>query len=217
MIELGQRALVFIRTGVAAPTTAVDDIAERFGRPRAHSFSRQDRHASLPALNEEDDGLSAYGMMEDRKRAVSMSAMSSSMVVEPRRWRPSKEVTTKPKTQISPTNRPESHRVAELLGCRAVDCKTGTQRTTDFLTWQVVAYGTAHENSKVVDGRVSGGPPVRLTACGTFPSLDCRAKATRECAISSGTVWSRPQDVPGTIPHFLVVVDQPRKTRCHRR
>ncbi|CAM9713007.1 unnamed protein product [Laminaria digitata] len=73
--------------GVAAPTTAVDDIAEKFGRPRAHSFSRQDRQTSLPALDEEGDSLSAYGMMEDRRRAVSMPA-----VIEPRRWRPSKQV-----------------------------------------------------------------------------------------------------------------------------
>ncbi|CAM9260685.1 unnamed protein product [Hapterophycus canaliculatus] len=69
------------RRGMIAPTTAVDDVAQRFGRPRAKSLSRHD--ISLPAWEEEDavEGAGAAALeppprplrLEDRRRTVSMS------------------------------------------------------------------------------------------------------------------------------------------------
>ncbi|CAN0171723.1 unnamed protein product [Scytosiphon promiscuus] len=70
--------------GIIAPTTAVDDIAEKFGRPRAKSLSRHD--ISLPAWEEEGarEGAAAAAAasldpppralrLQDRRRTVSMS------------------------------------------------------------------------------------------------------------------------------------------------
>lgn len=64
--------------GIAAPATAVDNVMERWGRPRAHSLSRRERErVSLPAWEEEGDeaGIPLPQKFEDRRRAVSMSAM----------------------------------------------------------------------------------------------------------------------------------------------
>ncbi|CAM9769385.1 unnamed protein product [Ectocarpus fasciculatus] len=57
-----------LRKGITAPTTAVDDVVEKFGRPRARSLSRHD--LSLPALEEEAPEILR---LEDRRRTVSMS------------------------------------------------------------------------------------------------------------------------------------------------
>ena len=123
---------------MAAPTTAIDDIAEKFGRPRAHSFSRQDRHTSLPALDEEGDGLSSNGFMDDRRRAVSMSAVD-----EPRWWRPSREVTTDDETEEISVQRTvicstsphhtAPHRTVDLLTCHVPCCRV-RYRCTAFFT-----------------------------------------------------------------------------------
>lgn len=70
----------------------MDDVAERFGRPRAHSLSRRDM--SLPAWEEEDaEGGGALtssepSRLEERRRTVSMS-----FAEEYRRGRPSRQVT----------------------------------------------------------------------------------------------------------------------------
>lgn len=64
--------------GVAAPASVVDDVMEKFGRPRARSLSRSDRRMSLPAWKEEsDEGPPPAPMMDDRRRALSMSAAES--------------------------------------------------------------------------------------------------------------------------------------------
>ncbi|CBN80112.1 EsV-1-7 [Ectocarpus siliculosus] len=57
-----------LRKGITAPTTAVDDVVEKFGRPRARSLSRRD--LSLPPLEEEAPEIVR---LEDRRRTVSMS------------------------------------------------------------------------------------------------------------------------------------------------
>lgn len=60
--------------GVAAPASVVDDVMEKFGRPRARSLSRSDR-MSLPAWKEEGDEIPPPApKIEDRRRTVSMSA-----------------------------------------------------------------------------------------------------------------------------------------------
>lgn len=60
--------------GVAAPASVVDDVMEKFGRPRARSLSRSDR-ISLPAWKEENDEVPPPApKIEDRRRTVSMSA-----------------------------------------------------------------------------------------------------------------------------------------------
>lgn len=69
----------------------MDDIAEKFGRPRARSLSRHD--LSLPAWEEEDTEGAALkssepSRLEDRRRTVSMS-----FAEEYRRGRPSRQVT----------------------------------------------------------------------------------------------------------------------------
>lgn len=81
--------------GIAAPATAVDDIAEKFGRTRAHSLSRHD--LSLPAWREDDEHEGALpeegsepSLLDVRRRAVSMSSMS--VAEEYRRKRPNREV-----------------------------------------------------------------------------------------------------------------------------
>ncbi|CAM9168599.1 unnamed protein product [Ectocarpus sp. 12 AP-2014] len=58
----------FFAKGITAPTTAVDDVVEKFGRPRARSLSRRD--LSLPALEEEAPEIVR---LEDRRRSMSMS------------------------------------------------------------------------------------------------------------------------------------------------
>ncbi|CAM9365550.1 unnamed protein product [Ectocarpus sp. 4 AP-2014] len=60
--------LFFFAKGITAPTTAVDDVVEKFGRPRARSLSRRD--LSLPALEEEAPEIVR---LEDRRRTMSMS------------------------------------------------------------------------------------------------------------------------------------------------
>lgn len=71
----------------------MDDVAERFGRPRAHSLSRRD--ISLPAWEEEDaEGGAAFptsgpSRLEDHRRTVSMS-----FAEEYRRGRPDRQVTS---------------------------------------------------------------------------------------------------------------------------
>ncbi len=82
--------------GIAAPATAVDDIAEKFGRTRAHSLSRHDLSLSLPAWKEDDEDEvqgalpeegSEPSLLDIRRRAVSMSVAE-----EYRRKRPNPEV-----------------------------------------------------------------------------------------------------------------------------
>lgn len=70
----------------------MDDIAEKFGRTRAHSLSRHD--LSLPAWKEddEDEGVlpeegTEPSLLDIRRRAVSMS-----MAEEYRRKRPNRQV-----------------------------------------------------------------------------------------------------------------------------
>lgn len=79
--------------GIAAPTSAVDDIAEKFGRPRARSLSRHD--LSLPpwAEDEDDEGGEALPTSEpprlkDRRRTLSMSSVAE----DNRGSRPSSQV-----------------------------------------------------------------------------------------------------------------------------
>lgn len=74
-------------TGVAAPASAVDDVMEKFGRPRARSLSRHDRRMSLPAWEEEsDDGLpEAVEPLKERRRTMSMSAAEGFCGRQPRR------------------------------------------------------------------------------------------------------------------------------------
>lgn len=85
--------LLSLLEGIAAPTSVVDDVAERFGRPRAHSLSRRDM--SLPAWEEEDaEGGAALpssgpSRLEDRRRTMSMS-----FAEEYRRGRPNRQVTS---------------------------------------------------------------------------------------------------------------------------
>lgn len=60
---------------MAAPASAVDEVAEMFGRPRAHSLSRNVRHMSLMEWDEgNEDEEMPDSAMEDRRRTVSMSA-----------------------------------------------------------------------------------------------------------------------------------------------
>lgn len=73
--------------GIAAPTSAVDDVAEKFGRPRARSLSLSRHDLSLPSWAEDDDedaegGAAAAALpssepprprLKDRRRTVSMS------------------------------------------------------------------------------------------------------------------------------------------------
>lgn len=61
---------------IAAPATAVDDVMQKWGRPRAHSLSRREREkVSLPVWEEEGDecGVIPPPNLEDRRRSVSMS------------------------------------------------------------------------------------------------------------------------------------------------
>ena len=72
-----------VSAGIAAPTRAVDDIAEKFGRPRARSLSRHDLPLSLPPWAEDEDAegaaLPSSGpppRLVDRRRTVSMSSVT---------------------------------------------------------------------------------------------------------------------------------------------
>lgn len=77
--------------GITAPTSVVDDVAEKFGRPRARSLSRHD--LSLPAWAEDEDAegpalqSSEPLRLKDRRRTVSMSVAE-----EYRGARPSSQV-----------------------------------------------------------------------------------------------------------------------------
>eukprot|EP00903_Cladosiphon_okamuranus_P010283 g9734.t2 len=78
--------------GIAAPASAVDDIAEKFGRPRARSLSRHDLSLSPWAEDEDGEGGAALPTsppprLKDRRRTVSMSSVAE----EHRRSRPSNQ------------------------------------------------------------------------------------------------------------------------------
>lgn len=86
---------------IIAPASAVDDVMEKWGRPRAHSLSRRERERiSLPAWKEEGDEsiTQPAPKLEDRRRAVSMTAAIPDAGADrtraasmPEPWRPDRQ------------------------------------------------------------------------------------------------------------------------------